>query len=322
MPSSDGSQTASRALLARVAESLYWIGRYTERAEGTARILDVVVHRALERRSGDVDSMATRVLAAMGVPSDVELDLWQVTEKLSFEPGSPCSIAGAFGAARENARSVRNLLPTELWEHLNSAWGDLPAQQALARRRGPGTFLTWVKDQAAAVSGLADTTMTRDQTWLFLSLGRALERADVTARLLDTVSLTQFTESGLVTLLRSCGGHEPYLRQAGGVIEVERVIDFLMRDPLFPRSALRSLVVAADCIVDLGAAHSGGWDEARAVVGMARAELEFLSPRVILDDLPDRLLRLHRACSLINAAVTERYFQHDSPTQWHRGVLL
>lgn len=309
----------SRALLSRVAESLFWIGRYIERAEGTARILDVVVHHALEQCASDADDMAGRVVAAMGMTFDEEADLWQVTDKLCFEPGSPSSIAGAFTAARDNARSVRYLLPTELWEHLNAAWVQLSAQRAQARRRGPGVFLSWVKDQAAAVSGLADTTMSRDQTWLFLTLGRSLERADVTARLLATLPLDQLTESGLVTLLRACGGHEPYLRQAGGVVEVEAVIDFLVRDRLFPRSALRSLDVASQCIVELGQSNPVAWDEARSVVGMARAELEFLSPRVILDDLPERLARLHQACSQASAAVTDRYFQHEAPTQWRRG---
>lgn len=311
----------SAGLLSRVAESIFWIGRYTDRAEGTARILDVVVHHVLEERSADTtkDDMAGRLLDSMGVVHEGDPDLEAVTELLCFDSGSASSIVGALGAARDNARAVRHVLPTELWERINSTWVGLPAQKVQARRQGPGSFLAWVKDQTAAVTGLADTTMSRDETWLFFTLGRALERADVTARLLASLPLSEMTESALVTLLRSCGGHEPYLRRAGGVVELENVIDFLLRDRFFPRSTLSSLTLAAASIDDIGGGRARGWDEARGVIGMARAELEYLAPATVLADLPSLLGRLHDACSAASTSVSDRYFSHSPPTQWRRG---
>jgi uncharacterized alpha-E superfamily protein len=311
-------------LLSRVAESLFWIGRYVERAEGTARILDVVVHHALEERGVDPYGMGGRLLEVMGVAdaaTSKRPDLSEVARILTFGAGLGTSIAGSLEAARDNARAVRHVLPTELWERLNSTWVALNARRQLSERSGSGAFLGWVKDQTAAITGLVDTTMSRDQTWLFLTLGRSLERADVTARLLGSLPINQLTESGLVTLLRSCGGYEPYLRQAHGVVERESVVDFLLRDRFFPRSALRSLTVAVECVEQIGGAHAHGWDEARGVIGMVRAELEFIPPALLLDRLPQLLASLHKGCTAASDKIAERYFTHSYATEWHQRGL-
>ena len=114
------------------------------------------------------------------------------------------------------------------------AWAELPHQWALARRVGPAYYLAFVKTQTAAITGLADTTMSRDQTWHFFTLGRCLERTDVVARQLASLTLDDVPDSGLVMLLRACGGYEPYLRLSQGVVEPGRVLDFLLRDRLSP----------------------------------------------------------------------------------------
>ncbi|MDA8045897.1 MAG: alpha-E domain-containing protein [Actinomycetota bacterium] len=303
-----------------MAESLFWIGRYLERAEGTARILDVVVHHALEEPTADSDVMAGRLVDSMGVTPATQMSLSETTQLLCFERESGSSITGAIAAARENSRAVRNVLPSELWERVNATWVNLPTQRLHARRKGPSTFLSWVKIQTAAITGLADTTMSHDQTWLFFTLGRVIERADMTARLLGTLPLDLFSESGLVTLLRSCGGHEPYLRQANGIIDPNGVIDFLLRDGLFPRSVLCSLTSAATCIDAIGGYRSGGWDPARGDIGMARAELEFLAPAHVLEDLPHLLSRVHSACSRANDSIARQYFAHGPATLWRHKV--
>ncbi len=304
------------ALLSRVAESLFWIGRYVERAEGTARILDVVVHHALEEPTAHGEIMAERLVDAMGVTPAKQMSLGEATQLMCFESESGSSITGALAAARENARAVRQVLPSELWERVNTTWVNLPAQQLQSRRRGPSAFLAWVKVQTAAVAGLADTTMSHDQTWLFFTLGRAIERADMTARLLGTMPLDVLTDTGLVTLLRSCGGHEPYLRQASGIIDAVGVITFLLCDGLFPRSVLCSISSAAACIDAIGANRRAGWDRARGEIGMARAELEFLAPGQVLEDMPLRLLRVHSACSRASDSIARQYFAQGPATLW------
>jgi len=311
----------SNALLSRVAESIFWVGRYVERAEGTARILDVVVFQALEQSGAEADAAAERLLAVMGLPPDGdEAILWQVTERLARDPQSRSSIAGALNAARENTRAVRHVIPVELWETINATWSDLPHQWELARRVGPASYLAYVKTQTAAITGLADTTMSRDQTWHFFTLGRCLERTDVVARQLASLSFEDIADSGLVMLLRACGGYEPYLRLSQGVVERGRVLDFLLRDRLFPRSAFASLTVAEECLQQISPDRVDEWDEARGLIGLARAELEYSPPSALATGLARRLDGLQRTISQVSDAVTRRYFAHDLPTQWRRGA--
>jgi uncharacterized alpha-E superfamily protein len=310
----------SNSLLSRVAESIFWVGRYVERAEGTARILDVVVYQALEQSSAAGDSASQRLLAVMGLPyDDNEPNLWQVTERLARDPDSRSSIAGAINAARENTRAVRHVIPVELWERINATWGELPGQWSLSRRVGPASYLAFIKTQMAAITGLADTTMSRDQTWLFFTLGRCLERTDVVARQLASLSFEDISDSGLVMLLRSCGGYEPYLRLSQGVVEPGKVLDFLLRDRLFPRSAFASLTVAEECLNQISVGREDEWEEARGLIGLARAELEYSAPASLALGLPTRLERLQRTISQVSDAITRRYFAHDMPTEWHSG---
>ena len=309
----------SPVVLSRVAESIFWIGRYIERGEGTARILDVMVHHTLEGRGSDASSAAARLLAVMGLPvPDGPADLWEVTERLAHDPANRASIAGSLAAARDNARAIRHAIPVELWERINATWVALPAEWELSRRSGPGTYLAFVKNQTAAITGLADTTMSRDQTWTFFTLGRSLERVDVVARQLASLPVADLVESGLVTLLRSCGGYEPYLRQAHGLVVADGVVDFLLRDRLFPRSAFASLATAEGCLDDLRTGPVDQWDEARGMIGLARAELEYSAPRTLLVGLGDRLRRLQATCSEASEAVTRRYFANELPVQWRQ----
>jgi uncharacterized alpha-E superfamily protein len=306
----------TRALLSRVAESIFWVGRYVERAEGTARILDVSVHQALEQGDVEGSHAARRLFAVMGLPDSGTETLWQASERLATDAGSRSSISGSLAAARENTRAVRHVVPVEFWEHINATWAELPLLWEASRGAGPALYLSFVKTQCAAMMGLADTMMSRDQTWLFFTLGRCLERTDVVARQLATVAFDEVSDSGLVLLLRSCGGYEPYLRLSQGVVEPGRVLDFLLRDRLFPRSAFASLTLAEDCLDDINAGRDGTWEDARGLVGLARAELEYSAPATLFRDLETRLERLQSAISAVSDAVTRRYFAQDLPTQW------
>lgn len=307
------------ALLSRVAESIFWVGRYVERAEGTARILDVSVYQALEHRDVEGSHAARRLLAVMGLPDSGTTTLWQATERLAIDPQSRSSIAGALAAARENTRAVRHVVPVEFWEHINATWAELPSQWDAIYHAGPASYLSFVKTRCAGMMGLADTMMSRDQTWLFFTLGRCLERTDVVGRQLATVAFDEVFDSGLVMLLRSCGGYEPYLRLSQGVVETRRVLDFLLRDRLFPRSAFASLTLAEECLEQINAGRDDAWDDARGLVGLSRAELEYSAPATLSSGLEARLERLQSAISAVSDAVTRRYFAQDLPVQWRQG---
>src|ERR1700722_19483343 len=281
----------TRALLSRVAESIFWVGRYVERAEGTARILDVSVYQALEQSDVEGSLAARRLLAVMGLPDSGTETLWQATERLATDPDSLSSIAGALAAARENTRAVRHVVPVEFWEHINATWAELPLRWETGRRGGPA---------------------------FYLSLGRCLERTNVVARQLATFASDEVFDSGLVMLLRSCGGYDPYLRLSQGVVEPGRVLDFLLRDRLFPRSAFASLTLAEECLDQINAGREGAWDDARGLVGLARAELEYSAPATLSRGLETRLERLQSAISAVSDAVTRRYFAQDLPMQWRQ----
>jgi uncharacterized alpha-E superfamily protein len=142
----------------------------------------------------------------------------------------------------------------------------------------------------------------------------------VLARQLASLHLEDISDTGLVLLLRSCGGYEPYLRLSQGVVKTARVLDFLLRDRLFPRSAFASLTVAEDCLAQITMGRDDEWDEARGLVGLARAELEYSPLDTLRSGLPERLQRLQLSISQVSDAVTRRYFARNLPTEWRRGA--
>lgn len=306
-------------MLSRIAESLFWIGRYVERAEDTARILDVHVHRRLEDPSVEEDPACRGLLAVMGVSPPVDtVDTPAMIEVLGFEAASTTSIAGALGAARENARSAREAMSSEMWECLNATYNALPGVVARAAGGSPHAFFTYVKERAAILAGLAGSTMSRDDGWRFLVLGRSLERVDMTARLLSATFGELAGPSEWVTTLRCCSAHEAYLRTYRRNVEPDLVAEFLLLDRLFPRSAFHALARAEECLAELepGADRAGLHDEARRILGRARTELEFRRVHELLADLPSHLHSLQVACADTGEAVARRFFRQSTPMEW------
>jgi len=172
-------------MLARNAESLYWIGRYVERADDTARILDVAVHQLLEDATVDPDRTSRVLLRVLGIdPPDVELDVWSVTDLVAFDHEHGGSIIDTIANARENARGAREVTSSEMWECLNATYIGLADAEKAARSLGPHEFFHYIKDRAAMFAGLSDSTLSRDDGYRFLLLGRSIERVDMTVRLL------------------------------------------------------------------------------------------------------------------------------------------
>ena len=199
-------------MLSRIAEALFWIGRYVERADDTARILDVHYHLLLEDPWIDEEAACRALLEVMGCGDGVAAPTGRtVNEILAYDEASPSSIAGAVKNARENARGVREAISSEMWECLNATWLALRERRVLAGA-SPSLFFRFVKERAAFFVGVTDTTMSRDESWRFLTLGRALERIDMTCRLLSARWADAAGSAGWVTTLRCCSAHEAYLR--------------------------------------------------------------------------------------------------------------
>ena len=311
-------------MLSRIAESLYWIGRYIERAEDTARILDVHVHHLLEGPLIDEDLACRNLLGAMGVDDagsapDGLLDARAVTEMLAFDEQSPSAIVSSLIAARANARGVSEAISSEMWEALNATYNALPGQVAIGRGVGPYTFFRYVRERAAIMAGLTDSTMSRDDAWRFLVIGRSLERVDMLARLLSTgLTPLEGDDVDWVILLRSCSAHEAFLRTYHREVEPTLAAEFLLLDRLFPRSIFCAVSTAEQCLAELDPRYgrAGMADEARRLLGLVRTNLEFRRIEDLLADLAALLRSVQAGCSAASAALAARYFRQTRPVEW------
>ena len=305
-------------MLARNAESLYWIGRYVERADDTARILDVTVHQLLEDSSVDPDQASRTLLRVLGFDEPkATLDVWSLTDIVAFSRGAAgsFSIVDSISAARENARGAREVTSTEIWECLNTTYNALAERERAAKRLGPHEFLSYIEGRAAQFAGLADSTLSRDDGYRFMVLGRAIERVDMIVRLLLSRVGDPASSPAWVTLLRSAGAHDTYLRTYRGVLDAGRVVEFMLLDRLFPRSVFHSLRLAEHSLDELhrrAANRVGATAEAQRLLGRARSELEFLRQGVLLESLEERLASLQKTCYDVGEALALEYF-HSAP---------
>jgi uncharacterized alpha-E superfamily protein len=305
-------------VLSRVAEALFWIGRYVERAEDTARLLDVHFHQVIEDPATD-EAETCRVLAAvMGVDAGTPQNMRDTLEVLAYRPEDPSSICGALHAARQNARGVRESLSADIWECLNTTQHELPQQIVAARAFGPAPFFSYVRRRAAMLAGHADATMSRDHGFDFLVLGRSVERVDMTARLLAATVSTPSPEEGWLATLRACSAHEAYLRTFQRGVEPLLVVEFLLLDRLFPRSVFYALVGAESALtrLDPTAGRMGPGNEARRALGRTRTELEFLPGELVFQNLPKRLHDLQTVMSEVSDGVSRRFFGGSATIGW------
>ena len=306
-------------MLSRIAESLFWIGRYIERADGTARILDVYLQLLLEDVAVDEDTACRALLGVMGhdAPPERKLTRVDVVNSLATDRTQPASIAYSVNAARENARRAREIISTELWEVLNATYANMP------RRVNPEQvhqMFGWVRERAALAGGMADSTASRDDAWSFFTLGRFIERADMVARLLATRALTEASGPSWTTILRSVGAYEAYLRTYRGVPSSTNAAEFLLLDRLFPRSILFSVRGAEQCLLDIEPRQErvGYVDIAQRMLGQIRAELEFRPIQEIIEDLPVVMDKVQTTTTQVSHAVRERYFPTHNMPAWTR----
>jgi uncharacterized alpha-E superfamily protein len=304
-------------VLSRIAESLFWIGRYIERGDGTARILDVHLQLLLEDPWVDEDTACRGLLAVMGAtpPAGDRLARRDVLAILGVDRTHPASIAYSLTAARENARRAREIVSTELWECLNTTRARLPRHVSPAR---VSEFFAWVRERTALAVGIIESATSRDDVWHFFTLGRSIERADMTARLLATSALTGAGGPSWTTLLRSCGGYEAYLRTYRGTPSAQNAAEFLAVDRLFPRSILFAISRAEACLRSLEprSERVGTSDRALRVLGQIRAELEFRPVDEILADLAVQMEAVQAATSAASEAIRQRYFPTGVAPVW------
>jgi uncharacterized alpha-E superfamily protein len=250
-------------MLSRVAEAIYWMSRYLERAENIARFLDVNWHLTLDTPGGKGEQWMPLVSAmgdfatftGRGLPGNRK----SVIRFLAFDPDYPNSIVNCLGRARDNARTIREIIPTEMWEQINTFYHHVreAAKGCETVLNNPYHFCDEVKRRDLTISGIAGDAMSHDEAWDFFRLGRLLERADKTSRILDVkyfILLPHPTDIGSnldyvqwAALLKAISALEAYRRRHGR-IQPERIVEFLMLDHDFPRSVLCCLIKAQQCL--------------------------------------------------------------------------
>jgi uncharacterized alpha-E superfamily protein len=285
-------------MLSRVADNIYWLNRYIERAENVARFIDVNLHLMLDLPS-ESQQQWEPLVTTTGDRDIFEENFGEYTREnaiqfLTFDPDYPSSILGCVHRARENARSVREVISSEMWEQVNRFF--LMVQEAAFSDFDvmfePHEFFKEVKMSGHLFEGIMDSTMAHNEAWHFGRLGRFLERADKTSRILDVkyfiilpdVSYvgTPFDNLQWAALLRSASALEVY-RKTWGRIDPRKVVEFLVLDTEFPRAIRFCVSRAEESLRSItGSAHGTFANRAEQLLGRLRAELDFASTEEIV----------------------------------------
>ena len=311
-------------MLSRVANSIYWLSRYTERAENVARFIDVNLQMMLDLPTGSRQQWEPLVIIT---GDDVAFakrydgaTRENVIRFLTFDSENPNSIVSCLRSARENARSVRDAISPEMWEQINTYY--LTINTAAYDRRvleSPGGFFSEVKRVSALFDGLTDATMLHDEGWHFYRMGRLLERADKTSRLLDVKYFILLPSAAAVgttlddiqwaAVLRSASAFEMY-RKRHGPLAPERVIDFLLLDHEFPRSVNYCLTNANESLHAISGTPIGMFrNTAEQHLGYVRAELAYNDvQQIIAKGLHEFLDALQSKLNRVDQTIYDVFF--------------
>lgn len=307
-------------MLSRVVENVYWLTRYLERAENTARLISVNSNLLLDLPPGYapgwlplIDITGSRALFDAAARSHDEA---AVVQFLMADPVNPGSVACSLRMARENARTLRDVLPTDAWEVLNQFYLEFNEElPAASSRRARFTFLKRIVLMSQTLSGVLEGTMNRNDAYAFAMLGRNLERADMTSRIADVRSAQLLTMGPLklgpfdsiqwMSVLKSLSGYEMYRLSRRTRVSAHDALEFVLRDEQFPRACLYCLQAIGAGLDALPRSTEPLATVAAACRFLHRAPLVGVTPRE-LHELIDQL-QLH--LNGIHDSIAATYFQ-------------
>lgn len=310
-------------MLSRVADCLYWMSRYLERAENVARFIDVNQQLTLDLG----DALPEQWAPVVYTTGDQEAfaaryDSFSQRNALQFltiDRQNPNSIVSCLSAARENGRHVRETISSQMWEELNTFY--LMVHAAAAQPEildSPFELLHDVRTRSQQLVGMTDTTMSHDEAWHFVRLGRLLERADKTSRIVDVKYFLLLPTPGDVgspidvvgwsALLKSASALEMYRRRYGR-IDPAHVVEFLLLDRRFARSVRYCLVKAEESLHEITGAPPGMFSNtAEQVAGRLRGELDFTDiEQVIAQGMHEFVDRLQGELNRLGAAIYDSF---------------
>ena len=313
-------------MLSRIGESLYWMTRNLERADDTARILDINVVYMLEADEGATEEMQWQpLLNIVGADelypqryTDKRVTVQRVIHLLTQERDNPGSLYNSLRLARENARVVRDRISNEMWEALNEFW--LAVDKHLKTTLQPwraAEFYSYVHREVATFFGLAQSTMMRGEAYGFTVLGSLQERADMTARILDVRYHLLLPDVSMVgspldyyqwgALLKSLSGFEAYRRTYQSGIRPIDVVEFTVLNPDFPRSLAYCMDGMEKALERIGWVSQGSVPEAMEAL---RGHLDGATPQGVLDQgLHEYLDQFLALLAALGTALQGDYFE-------------
>ena len=316
-------------MLSRVAESVYWMSRYVERAENVARFIGVNVQLTLDAPS-ESDQQWLPLVNTSGDHEDFAKRYGSPTQEnvlhfLMMDPKNPNSILSCLRAARENARTVREIISSEMWLQLNKFYLLMNANAADPRcLESPQELLEEVKLASHLFSGITDATMTHGEPWHFCRLAQMLERADKTSRILDVKYFillrtvedigTPFDDIQWAAVLRSASAFEMY-RKCHGRISPRTVVEFLLLDREFPRAIQFCLTAARDSLHAISGTALGTFRyPSERLLGQLCSDLSFAGVDEIIDGgLHEYLDDLQGSVNQIGSKIHETFFAFKTP---------
>ncbi len=310
-------------MLSRVADSLYWLSRYTERAEHTSRLLAVKLESVVEQTREEADAAWARIVAALSAEdcATAAADAFATTRTLAFDPANPSSLVASLAHARDNARQVREQLSNEYWEHLNRLYLRLqPITIEAIWVHQPARLFRETMQDLYTLEGIAFTTLPHSEGWHFLELGRYIERAQLVSRLLEvhfgfvarTLSKPRYADWPV--LLRFCTAFEPYCKKHTAAIVPERIAEMLLFDPEFPHSvrfAIDRVRAALDRVAP--GAPPGRRAACERLAGRLKAAVDFGQIEELMGGSIDGFLgEITRQCEQIHEAVYRAYIAYGA----------
>jgi uncharacterized alpha-E superfamily protein len=321
---------ASRPLLARDADSMYWMSRYIERAEHVARLLLVNTNLLVDVGDLAPDLQERQWNSVPHImrsnPTAEDLDATHsapIPRYMTFNRDNPNSLLTCVSRARENARGIRENISSEMWECVNMLYWSIRGDEAPTRfEESPDDFYRQMMNGSMLFQGLTDQTLDHDQRWLFTQLGKYLERIDVSCGIIETKygilrSAEQKLEGAIknihwMAVLRSCCSLESYRRQYVGDMDPLRVASFLILERSYPRSIRNAVAMAHEAIAAIRSeVNPLAIDPAERILGRLDAQLEYAEMSEILTDgLPAYLQRIRNQIAETAMAVQKSYFLH------------
>ncbi len=314
-------------MLSRVADAIYWLNRYIERAENIARFVDVNLNLLLDLpmvgeqwhplvlTTGDLDFFQKNYGAATAE---------HVIQCLTFDSHYPNSIYSCIRAARENASSIREVISSEMWLEVNSFYTFVRDAAKTQPQVDIVDFLARVKQASHSFTGVMDATMSHNEGWHFGQMGRLLERADKTSRILDVKyylllpSVTDvgspIDELGWIALLKSASAYEMYRKRGQHRITPAGVADFLILDPEFPRAIRSCLTHVEQYMYKITGTQMGTWKlPVERAIGRLRSELDYLTiDEVIERGMHEFLDQLQTQINQVDQQIFNTFFSLDS----------